>query len=132
VTDNLSASEIEGEDASTDVPAGAHLEDVDLDVLQDINFDDGELLIIFRRHVELMMFQRTKPTYTGTLDITHKKLSLLPNSARRTLTHRQLLNERQMKPYGSPRDRLTSVMTKTSEPRVFLWLIVRAVSFHVN
>jgi len=43
VADNSSASEIEGEDASTDAPAGAHLEDVDPNVLQDIDFDDGRL-----------------------------------------------------------------------------------------
>ena len=56
MTDKFSASEIEGEDTSTDVPAGAHLEDVDPDALQDINFDDGELLIIFYRHAELTIF----------------------------------------------------------------------------
>jgi len=43
VADNSSASEIEGEDASADAPAGAHLEDVDPNVLQDIDFDDGRL-----------------------------------------------------------------------------------------
>jgi len=102
------------------LPAGAHLEDVDPDVLQDINFDDGGLLAIFRTTATLNLttFQRTKPTYTGTLGITHKKLSFLPSNARRTLTHRQLSNEKRMKLYGSPRDRLTSVMMRASEPRV--------------
>jgi len=44
VADTFLASEMEGEDASTDVPAGAHLEDVDPSVLQEINFDDGRSL----------------------------------------------------------------------------------------
>jgi len=81
-------------------------------------------------YVELTMGQMTKPTYTGTLGTMHKKLSLLPNSARRISTHRRLLNERQMRHSDLPRDRLTSVM-KTSKPMVPLWLIVRAVPFYV-
>ena len=48
MTNKFSASEIEGEGASTEVPAGAHLEDADPGALQDINFDDGELLSFFR------------------------------------------------------------------------------------
>lgn len=74
----------------------------------------------YDRHIDLTTSQRIKPTYTGTLGITHKKLSLLPSSARRTLTHRQLSNEKRMKLYGSPRDRLTSVMMKASETMVLL------------
>jgi hypothetical protein len=45
LTDGPSASEIEGEGAPIDVPAGAHLEDVDPNVLQDIDFDDGKFPI---------------------------------------------------------------------------------------
>ena len=75
--------------------------------------------------VELTLVQRTTPTYTGTLDTMHKKLSLLPNSARRTLTYRQPSKERRMKLSGLPRVRLTSMM-KTNKPRVPLWSIVRA------
>ena len=48
VTDNFPASEIEGEGASAELPAGAHLEDVDPNSLQDINFDDGGLLFSVR------------------------------------------------------------------------------------
>lgn len=44
MTDDFPASEIEGEGASIELPAGAHLEDVDPNSLQDINFDDGALL----------------------------------------------------------------------------------------
>ena len=48
MTNNPSASEIEGVDASTDVPAGAHLEDTDPSSLQELNFDDGKLLLFVR------------------------------------------------------------------------------------
>ncbi|KAF9787052.1 DNA ATP-dependent helicase [Thelephora terrestris] len=42
VGNKLKTSEIEGEDASTEVPAGAHLEDVDPRALQDVDFDDED------------------------------------------------------------------------------------------
>lgn len=42
VGNKLKTSEIEGEDASTEAPAGAHLEDVDPSALQDIDFDEED------------------------------------------------------------------------------------------
>lgn len=47
MADNPLASEIEGEDASIEAPAGAHLEDVDPDTLRDVDFDDGKPLFSY-------------------------------------------------------------------------------------
>lgn len=85
----------------------------------------------YDRHTELMLLQRIKPTCTSMLDTMHKKPSLLPNSARRILTHRQLLNGRQMKLCGSLRDRLTSATMTTNKQRAPLWLIVGVLCFHI-
>lgn len=84
------------------------------------------------RHAELTPLQRIKPTYTNMLGTMHKKPSLLPNSVRRTLTHRQRLSGRQMKPCGSPRDRLTSVTMTVNKPRVPLWSIVGVLCFRIK
>ena len=43
MADSPLASEIEGEGAATEAPAGAHLEDVDPNSLQEVDFDDGKL-----------------------------------------------------------------------------------------
>ena len=86
----------------------------------------------YDRHTELTLLQRIKPTCTSMLGTTHKKPSPSPNSARRILTHRQLLNERQMKLYGSLKDRLTSATMTTNTQRAPLWLIVGVLCFHLK
>jgi hypothetical protein len=66
-----------------------------------------------------------KRIYTGSLDTTRKRQSLLPNNGHKTSTHRQLSSGRRTRLSGSLRHRLTSVIMRKNKPRVLLSSIVR-------